>query len=358
MKAPILQGIGLALVVAALFIAFDGGSIVVVKTPPVAIPNITVATPAQPASTTALLPFSPKKQSEAVAPVAPAPAPKPDLSGAAARVAAATVNIICSPQSDSSALHTISGSGVIIDPRGIILTNAHVGQFLLLQHQASPYAFDCVIRNGNPAANAYFASPIYVSSAWIRDNSAVITESAPMGNGENDIALLGIDRSATRAPLPSEFPYVSLTSDTAAIGDSVVIDAYAAQFLNAKTIANDLIQTVVYTTIKSVFTFDTNTVDIISLGGSVAAQEGSSGGGIVNPKGDLAALITTSTVEGDLTKRDLRAITASYIMRNIRTDTGEDLASLATGSVPNLIEGYKKTADALALILIRQIRGN
>src|SRR3989344_252919 len=49
------------------------------------------------------------------------------------QVRAAVVNILCITGSGGP-LNSISGSGVIIDPRGIILTNAHVAQYFLLKN--------------------------------------------------------------------------------------------------------------------------------------------------------------------------------------------------------------------------------
>jgi hypothetical protein len=245
---------------------------------------------------------------------------------------------------------------VIIDPRGIIITDAHIGQFFLLENQAREYAYDCVVRTGSPAKSAYHAEPIYVSSAWVAANSAVITEDAPTGTGENDIALLGIDGSVSGENLPSTFPYVPLVRGISAPGDQIIIGSYAAQFLDAQTISNDLTQTIVYSTIKDVYTFGGNTVDLLSLVGSIAAQEGSSGGGVVDASGELAGLITTSTISGDLTKRDLHALTTDYVERSVLADTGNSFNATITGTVPNLIEGFRHTATALALEIIQQVQ--
>ena len=61
---------------------------------------------------------------------------------------AALVNILC--ETSSGSLHPVSGSGVIIDPRGVILTNAHVAQYVLLASQPN-VGLTCMIRTGSPA---------------------------------------------------------------------------------------------------------------------------------------------------------------------------------------------------------------
>ena len=60
----------------------------------------------------------------------------------------ALVNIFCVPAGSTGSI--ISGSGVIIDPKGIILTNAHVAQYVLLS-QDPALNLTCSIRNGSPA---------------------------------------------------------------------------------------------------------------------------------------------------------------------------------------------------------------
>jgi hypothetical protein len=366
MKPLVLKGVVAALAAAACIVivaGFKTGPATVIVAPAPSIPTASQGSapsgtaPAASSSAPASMKAPASAPSAPAAPARPEPT-KAQLDAAAASLSAAVVNIICAPEDDNSTLRAISGSGVIIDPRGIILTDAHVGQFFLLAHEASAYAFGCVIRTGSPAEDAYTAAPIYVSRPWIEANSAVITESSPEGTGENDVALLGITGALKGGTLPAQFPYVPLSADTPSAGDDIVIGSYAAQFLSGEGIATDLNQTIVYSTIKQIYTFDTDTVDVLSLGGSIAAQEGSSGGGVVNGGGALAGLITTSTIEGDLTKRDLRALTTGYVLRSIKADTGESIAALLSGTVPNLVEGFSREASALGLILVNQIQHN
>jgi len=376
MKSPVVVGVGAAIAVAALLTivaskALPAPHAPVVSEPLLSLPSTNsiekVATTTT-ASTVAAATSTKKDAGAAAAPAGASPAPAPvvppakpiatqaQLNAAAARLSSAIVNILCSPKEDSDTLHAISGSGVIIDPKGIILTDAHIGQFFLLEHGVpNQDAYECIIRTGSPAEVAYEADAVYVSSAWIQDNPSVIIEDQPLGTGEHDIALLAIDGSATRAPLPSSFPYVPLAQDAPDTGDQVIIGSYAAQFLDASNIRSDLTSTIVYTTVKDIFTFYQDTVDIVSLGGSVAAQEGSSGGGVVNPNAQLVALVTTSTVEGDLTKRELNAITAPYIRRVIAADTGSDVDSYLSQSVTSLVSEYSHLAGYLANILVEQI---
>lgn len=54
-----------------------------------------------------------------------------------AQVASAVVNIFCLPSGGSPLQHGATGSGVIIDHRGVILTNAHVAQHVLFPKSQS-----------------------------------------------------------------------------------------------------------------------------------------------------------------------------------------------------------------------------
>lgn len=255
---------------------------------------------------------------------APAPVVEPaPLEDAAVLLRRALVNIICIAPTDSG-LRSISGSGVLIDPKGVVLTNAHVAQYFLLPS----YDISCTVRSGTPAAVSYAAVPIYISLSWLEEHAGSLTKKNPVGTGEHDFALLAITESTSPAPLPSAFPAISLAAEPPAIGDGIAIATYGAQSLGYERIQNALYPTVVFGSVKDVFTFDIRSVDIIALGGSAAAQQGSSGGGVADENGELVGIITTSSITGDISTRSLNAITASYIRRDYAEETGGTLDAL------------------------------
>ena len=268
--------------------------------------------------------------------------PAVDFAAASAQLRAALVNIMCYAPASSS-LHSISGSGVIIDSKGVILTNAHVAQYFLLADQG----VTCVIRNGSPAADQYEAKLEYLSPAWVAENAGVLTERMPTGTGEHDYALLAITSSATEKPLPAYFPAISLASAPPRQGSDVVIASYGAQFLNTVQIQTDLFPTVVYGSVKGVFTFATTSVDVLALGGSAAAQEGSSGGGVANGESQLVGLITTSTVTGATATRSLNAITVSYIRADYAAQTGSSLESLLAQDPASAAQAFAQQIPTL-----------
>ncbi len=251
---------------------------------------------------------------------------------------AALVNIICTAK-NSGVFHPVSGSGVIIDPRGVILTNAHLANVLLLKDYPTPNFVECIIRTGSPARNMYRAELLYISSIWVRQNKNNIIEENPTGTGENDFALLRITESiAESEPLPDTFPFIQYEIDENSIaeGQSVLIAAYPASFLGGITIQKDLHITSTVSNISKLYTFDQDgLLDLISVGTNIVAQKGSSGGAVVRQQsGKLTALIVTSS-EGESTgARELNAITLAHINRSLKKEMGFDLQNfLATDLV-------------------------
>lgn len=334
--------------------------------PPITMPSFepatsttsTSSTPTAP-TTKKITPPAPKPVPEATptattTPVAvpvsvPVPAPLPtnaELDAAASTLRAALVNIICYVPVGSG-LHSISASGVFIDSKGIILTNAHVAQYFLLADRGA----SCTIRSGSPAANRYEAKLIFISPAWLHANSTILTIANPSGTGEYDYALLAVTKSVTTNSLPSSFPYISLATTPPRAGTPVVIATYGAQFLESSQVQSGLFPTVVFGSVKDIFTFATNTIDVLALGGSAAAQEGSSGGGVASASGELVGTITTSTILGSTDTRSLDAITASYIRAAYANETGSALDLLLAKPTSTAVADFAPLLPALESII-------
>ncbi len=280
----------------------------------------------------------------------PTPSPTPvtteALDASASVLRNALVNIICyAPQ--GSVLHSISGSGVFIDPKGIILTNAHIAQYFLFANQG----ISCAIRSGGPAIDKYTAALIYISPLWIKENASLLTQSTPSGTGEYDFALLAVTKSSTSAPVPAQFPFIPLAQEPPLPGTPIVIGSYGAQFLGSNQVQSSLFPTIVFGSIKKVYTFVRTTIDVLALGGSAAAQEGSSGGGVANALGMLVGTITTSTIEGDTSTRSLSAITASYIRAEYASESGKALDLLLTEPTSISIANFASRIPALEAML-------
>lgn len=258
------------------------------------------------------------------------------------RVRAALVNIICTTPA-SGPFESISGSGIIIDPRGVILTNAHVAQFFLLKDYPTPNFVQCVVRTGSPASPKYTAELMFLPPSWIRDNAQKIDDEAPRGTGERDYALLritgGVSSSITLPPL---FPYLLVSTAPPSVGDQVLQAGYAAGFLGGITIQNNLFASTAWTQIRDIFTFNANTVDLVALGGSVVAQSGSSGGPVVNQEAVTVGVIVTSSGTGDTSNRNLQAITTSYIVRDFEQERGKSLSQALSSDLAQEVSIYNQ----------------
>ncbi len=270
-------------------------------------------------------------------PSLPAPATTGQNLAVNTETRSALVNILCTTIAGGY-LHPISGSGVLIDPRGVILTNAHVGQFFLLKNYIVPNNVNCTVRTGSPAQATYTATLLYLPPAWIKANAAQIVSSEPTGTGENDYAFLLITGTVDGSVLPNSFPYVPYTLDVPIPNTPVLLAGYPAGFLEASTIEANLYAASALSTVQTLYSFTGNTVDAISVGSSIVAQSGSSGGAVVRTQdGQLLGIIATETIASTTAGRDLRAITTGHIDRSltasglggINTLLSEDLPTLA-----------------------------
>ncbi len=287
----------------------------------------------------------------------PYPVPPKDFTGVNEEARAALVNIFCGARNGS--LRPTSASGVIIDPRGVILTNAHVAQYVLL---ASDQNIDlsCVIRTGSPAVARFIPEVLYIPRVWIEEHAKDIKASRPLGTGEHDYALLRIKNTLLGSPLPEIFPSLPVDAREAIgfVDDQVLVASYPAEFIGGATAQLGLYPVTSITAIKGLLTFGAKgTVDLVSIGGVIGAQSGSSGGAIVNAWGRLIGIIST-TSEGETTdERDLRAVTLSYINRDISEQSGQSLATILAGNVAEEANIFNTTeAPALIKLLVDQLK--
>jgi len=271
------------------------------------------------------------------------------------------VNILCMTDTGGY-FNPISGSGVIIDPRGIILTNAHVAQYFLLRDYITKDFIKCSIRMGSPSKPLYVAEPLYISERWITNNSESVTQKNYTENGENDYAFLVITGTTNEDnKLPDYFPYTDYETNNSetSIGDNVLIAGYPAGFLGGITIQKDLNIVTTIDQIKNFYTFSEKKLDLISLGGTLLAQKGSSGGGVINNENKLMALVVTTTDSTLTEERDLRAITLSHINRTLQQEVGADMRTFFSFSPRKTSQTFNETiAPVLKEILLKVLEKN
>lgn len=279
------------------------------------------------------------------------------------RARAALVNIICTTK-DGGLFKPITGSGVIIDPRGVILTNAHVAEYFLLRDFPDPNFVNCTVRAGNPAISRYRAELLYLSPSWLNDNYKNITEETPKETGENDYALLLITGSTdpTARPVPETFPFLPMETDDTRIieNEQVLLAAYPAGFLGGIATERDLYSVGSIGRVGTFFTFTGKTVDAIGVDGSLLAQQGSSGGAAVDDRGKLVGVIVTASVDQATTEeRTLNAITLSHIARVFKKEGGFAFTDIARSNLALLEAQFEREiAPELRRLLIAEIRGD
>ncbi len=258
----------------------------------------------------------------------------------------AVVNILCK---GSGKFKGGTATGVIISPTGLMLTNAHMAQYMLLE-QLTNASVSCTIRTGSPAKAQHKAQVIYMPPAWVKEHAKDIVEKTQRGTGEHDYALLQIIQDpSSDTPLPEEFTYIqpdaSLVSSAA--NQAVLIRAYPAEFVGSHITLSSLRPVSTVTTIGSVATFSnieddaTPTIDLISLGGTIVAQGGSSGGAVISDSAKLTGLIVTSTRKAETKDRNLKAITLSHINASIKEQTDKSLDELIALPIADLIKEYQ-----------------
>ncbi len=273
------------------------------------------------------------------------------LQAASERARSVLVNIQC--QSRYNTIGKSTGSGVLIDPKGIIVTNAHVAQYFLLDEEVADT--DCIIRTGSPAAPAYDAELIFLSPQWLGRHALSFSQAWSAVNGDYDYAFLIITKSLTDEPLPTAFPYVTLATDQVSVGEQVVIAGYAAEFLSEDLIDHTLYPTVVYGSVKSVQSFAGSNADVLQLGGSAAAQAGSSGGAILGADGTLRGMLTLGSRQESTEERTFAGISADYIRRTYEKEEGKLLSSLLEMDARSAVNAFKWRIPDLARPLIKNL---
>ncbi len=274
-------------------------------------------------------------------------------------VRGAIVNILCVNGGNSS-LHSISASGVLIHPDGVIITNAHVGQYFLLKDYPDPDSVQCTIRTGSPAVDKYTAELLFLPPSWITANAQKITQTDPTGNGEHDYALLRITGAVNGAgPLPTTFPYLQMTADAPATGENMIIAGYPAGFLGGLTIQQGFYATSAFVQVGDLFTFVSDTIDLFSVGGSVVAQQGASGGATADENGTLTGLLVTTSDAANTSSRDLRAVSTAYIVRDFAKESGVSLQTYLNGDLGAEAQTFAaNTAPTLTQELLNAIAGH
>jgi hypothetical protein len=255
------------------------------------------------------------------------------------------VNIFCT-SALSGPFNAVSASGVMVDPRGIILTNAHVAQYYLLRNYPNPGTMNCVIRTGAPAVPMYTSELLFLPPSWITKNADKINDENPLGTGEHDYALVHITGVINNQnELPASFPHLPISDALPKLDDDMLVVGYPAGFIDGITLQRGLYQTSAFTKVRELLTFVDSTLDLFSIGGSVVAQSGASGGAVTNSEGGLMGIVVTSTQAPDTASRDLRAITTSYFFRDFESEANESFSAYLSGDLAQKKAAFRDSEE-------------
>ncbi len=267
----------------------------------------------------------------------------------------ALVNIFCTFTTEDSVRST-TASGFFVHQNGVILTNAHVAQFLILESVMQGQG-GCTVRTGNPAVPTYEAELLYISPAWIQEHASLLREAAPQGTGERDYALLYVTGRVDDAPMPATFPAIPVNTNlmrSGAVGAPVRAAGYPAEIMAARGASAPLTGIEVGTTITELMTFGSNYADLFTIAGTNIGQQGSSGGPVADENGDAIGLITTRGDDAQFGQGSLRAISLSYVDRTIQEETGYTLAQNMTGDLAYRSRIFKETVVPFLQFLLQK----
>lgn len=256
----------------------------------------------------------------------------------------ALVNIFCS-FTTKDMIRSTTGSGYFVHQNGVILTNAHVAQYLILEG-ALEGTGGCTIRTGNPAVETYTADLLYISPAWIQEHAALLKEAVPSGTGERDYALLYVTGRVDGTPMPATFPAIPVNTNlmkSGAVGAPVRAAGYPAEILASRGANAPLTGIEVGTTITELMTFGSNYADLFSIAGTEIGQQGSSGGPVADENGYAIGLISTRGDDTRFGHGSLRAISLSYVDRTIQEETGYTLAQNMGGDLAYRARIFRQT---------------
>ncbi len=264
----------------------------------------------------------------------------------------ALMNIICTV-TDSG--ETVTGSGVFIDARGVIMTNAHIGQYVVLSEVSSDIT--CVGRTGAPAKPYWKLRVVFMPEKWVQEHAKDLRSPQPTGTGEHDYALLAAEPLTANDP-STPFTHVAVDVREAVVfqGDNVFLVSYPAGFIGGFLVQNNLNPATTVAQVRKLFTFQESTIDLLSLGGVILAQGGSSGGGVLNAWGRLVGIIVTTSDGKTTEERDLRAITVAHIDRSMRAHMGMSIAEFLDSNLQEHVNDFRvNKLNELAKMLTNEI---
>jgi len=268
------------------------------------------------------------------------------------------VNTVC-VRRNGNAIHVSTGSGVFVSPKGVILTNSHIGQFFLIQ-DANSNLIDCSIYKENIPTYGYKARVLHLSPEWIQENYRIIGGNNARGTGENDYALLLITGNTNPTlSVPSSFPAATISLDKKIeVGQKITATGYPGSPSLLLDITKSVSLKIDKLFIADIFTFDDGDIDIFSTLPSKVGAKGSSGGGIflghnLNNTNLMGIITTTNGQSGNAI---INAISTSYINRDLLETQGNSLSYYLSGNLNAKANSFwDKHGGGLAALLLSEL---
>jgi len=275
---------------------------------PTPTPQVTVQTP-------------PSKPNVQVAPK-PAELPKNQNVTAEQKIKSAVGNIFCTII-EAGRVRKITGSAVAISNNGVMLTNAHVAEYIMLENTKAMSNISCFVRTGSPAARAYKASVIYLPSEWVSANKDNMKYAALSGTGENDYALIVLNEKVTGSTAP-DLSFIEGNAQEVSVGSDILLAGYPA--FGGNIIDNALYSVVEKSQVKDIWRLNRSNSDLMGTAPTILAAHGSSGGAAASPQGKLLGIIVATTADTYTGKPNLRLISFNYISKDIESKTRKTLS--------------------------------
>lgn len=262
------------------------------------------------------------------------------------KVKSALGNVYCSTI-EGNRVQKITGSAVAISNNGVMITNAHVAEHILLSNTKAKNS-NCFVRTGSPARKAYSARVVFLPEEWVLRNKDNLKFTSVTGTGEHDYALILLDEKINTSA--DQLTFIEPVSNSLEKRASVILGGYPA--FNANVIENALYPVIDTSRIVQTFALGNETGALGDTSPSILAIHGSSGGAVGNENGDLIGIIVASILDSETQKPSIRFISFDYIKDDIKEKTGnkfEQFIQNADNEASNFIKG--KGAE-LAHILI------